>query len=325
MKSHSGLYLAEVRLRRHDGTYRWFLARATPVLSSSGEFQYWIGTCTDIEDSKKIGSENAVSQARIRAIMNASLDAIITIDKTGRVVEWNPASEHIFGWSSEEAVGKQLTDLIVPESLAETHTHDLSRILKTGEENILGKRLELSARNKQGVRLDTETTVLEVKTEDTAFFTAYVRDVTEKKHNDRMLHLRERTMAAATNGIVITDCTLPDEPIIYCNPAFENLTGYMQEEILGKNCRFIQGPETDKRSVTKLRQAIRERKTCQVRILNYRKDGSAFWNNLMISPVLDDKGECTNYIGVQYQVEQTESVEFSPTSKDSEGTYYESS
>ena len=325
IQAHSGLYLAELRLRRHDGVYRWFLARATPVLNSSGEFQYWIGTCTDIEDSKKIESENAVSQARIRAIMDAALDAIITIDKSGCVVEWNPASERIFGWSSQEAMGKLLTDLIIPKSLAKAHTQGLSRFLKTGEGNILGKRLELPAQSKSGAHLDTETTVLEVKAKDAVFFTAYVRDVTEKKNNERVLHLQERTMAAAVNGIVITDCTLPDEPIIYCNPAFEKLTGYTQEEILGKNCRFIQGPNTDKKSVTKLRQAIRERKTCQVRILNYRKDGTPFWNDLTISPVLDDKGECTNYIGVQYQVEEFELVEFSPTPKDSEGTFHESS
>lgn len=95
---------------------------------------------------------------------------------------------------------------------------------------------------------------------------------------------------ASISGIIITDFQLPDNPIIYCNRAFEAMTGYSQEKILGKNCRFLQGEDRDQASRYKLKQALAQAEECQIEIANYRKDGSIFYNELYIAPVKDDKG-----------------------------------
>jgi len=115
----------------------------------------------------------------------------------------------------------------------------------------------------------------------------------------RLLDLAVRSSA---NGIVITDATLPDNPIIYVNPAFEHITGYSAEEALGRNCRFLQGDDRDQTALSELRMALEEERECRVVLRNYRKDGASFWNELYISPVYDEEGRLVNFVGVQNDV-----------------------
>lgn len=116
------------------------------------------------------------------------------------------------------------------------------------------------------------------------------------------LRPRDRAIALANFGICIADANQPDYPLIYCNTAFEKITGYSQAEILGSNCRFLQGPGTDPAAVNEIRMALREQRECQVVLKNYRKDGSSFWNELTISPVSDEKGQVTHFIGLQTDI-----------------------
>jgi len=103
---------------------------------------------------------------------------------------------------------------------------------------------------------------------------------------------------SSTTGVVIANSTLPDMPLIYVNPAFEKLSGYSAEYILGKNCRFLQGPDTDKKEVDKIRTAIKTGTSCKVILLNYKKDGTKFWNELSISPIKEDS-KVVGYVGIQ--------------------------
>ncbi len=116
------------------------------------------------------------------------------------------------------------------------------------------------------------------------------------------LKLRARAMSAAGNGIVIADASLPDYPIVYANPAFLTLSGYAEAEVVGFNCRFLQGPETDPETVLRIREAVQEQRAIQVMILNYHKNGTPFWNEITISPMRDARGTVTHFIGVQTNV-----------------------
>lgn len=107
--------------------------------------------------------------------------------------------------------------------------------------------------------------------------------------------------------MVITDPSQDDNPIIFCNEAFQTLTGYTREEIVGRNCRFLQGPDTDPAAVTQIRTAIAARTDIAVDILNYRKDGSTFWNALYLSPVRDEEGVVQFFFASQLDV--TERIE----------------
>jgi PAS domain S-box-containing protein len=123
------------------------------------------------------------------------------------------------------------------------------------------------------------------------------------------LRLFERAVTASTNSIVITDPNLPDNPIVYVNPAFEKTTGYSMEEVLGRNCRFLQGDDRDQSALEELRACVGEGRECRVVLRNYRKDGTRFWNELYVSPVHDDEGKLTNFVGVQNDITESRRAE----------------
>ncbi len=124
----------------------------------------------------------------------------------------------------------------------------------------------------------------------------------EKQAAQAALHIRDNAVFAASNGIVVSDASLPDCPIIYANPAFLEMSGYSAGEVLGRNCRFMQGPGTDPDAVAVLREAVRTETRCQTLILNFRKDGTPFWNEVTVSPVRDAGGRCTHFVGIQTDV-----------------------
>ena len=109
--------------------------------------------------------------------------------------------------------------------------------------------------------------------------------------------------------MVVTDPHREDNPIIFCNEAFSFMSGYSQDEILGRNCRFLQGPETDRNAVAEVRAAIEKREEVSVEILNYRKNGSTFWNALFVSPVFGDDGELRYYFASQLDISRRREAE----------------
>ena len=124
-----------------------------------------------------------------------------------------------------------------------------------------------------------------------------------------MRRLLDRAVAASSNGIVITDPNAPDDPIVYVNPAFERISGYAAEEVGGRNCRFLQGEDHDQPALDELREALREERECRVVLKNYRKDGTPFWNELYVSPVQDEEGKLTNFVGIQNDITQRRRTE----------------
>jgi len=123
------------------------------------------------------------------------------------------------------------------------------------------------------------------------------------------LRLQERAITSASDGIIITDPNQPDNPVIFANPATARITGYTVDEMLGRNCRFLQGGDHDQSAVEELRRAVREGRSCHVVVQNFRKDGTAFWNEVTISPVRDDNGRLVNFIGVAQDVTERKKSE----------------
>eukprot|EP00968_Pinguiococcus_pyrenoidosus_P010359 scaffold817_cov246-Pinguiococcus_pyrenoidosus.AAC.3 len=113
---------------------------------------------------------------------------------------------------------------------------------------------------------------------------------------------RSRALQTAQQNFVITDPNLPDNPIVFASAGFLTLTGYTLDQVLGRNCRFLQGPDTDPKAVAKIREAIATGNDCSVCLLNYRIDGSTFWNQFFVAALRDGRGEIANYVGVQCQV-----------------------
>ncbi|MDB4951177.1 MAG: hypothetical protein JWM27_3826 [Gemmatimonadetes bacterium] len=126
-----------------------------------------------------------------------------------------------------------------------------------------------------------------------------VRYAVERRRAEDLLRMRDRAIAAASEGILITDPSLPGNPIVFANPGFEHLTGWPADEVAGRSCRFLQGPGTDAATVADLREAVADGRALAVELLNYRKDGTPFWNDLSLTPVRDTSGIVTHWVGVQ--------------------------
>jgi PAS domain S-box-containing protein len=130
----------------------------------------------------------------------------------------------------------------------------------------------------------------------------YFRDVTARKEREADRRLKTRALEAAPIGVTITDPSLDDNPLVFVNDAFTDLVGYDEDEVLGRNCRFLQGSDTDPETVARMREAIDAGEPVQVDVLNYRQDGTPFWNRVDIAPVRDADGEVTNFVGFQQDV-----------------------
>lgn len=109
------------------------------------------------------------------------------------------------------------------------------------------------------------------------------------------------------NGVTLSDPDLPDNPVVYANEVFVRLTGYDREEIIGQNCRFLQGDDREQPAIDEIRVALAAHRPVEVTLRNYRKDGTLFYNRLRIRPLLDPERSVIYYLGVQYGV--TEQVQ----------------
>jgi len=121
--------------------------------------------------------------------------------------------------------------------------------------------------------------------------------------------LFQQAADALPHGLVISDMRQAGQPIIYANPAFLALTGYPLDEVLGRNCNFLQNIATDSDTVQEMIQAIRGHKSFSGKILNYKKDGSTFWNQLSMSPIFDENNLLTHYVGIQTDISELVSTQ----------------
>ena len=123
------------------------------------------------------------------------------------------------------------------------------------------------------------------------------------------LRLQERALISSHAGVLITDALQPDNPVIYVNPAMENISGYGAAEFMGRNCRFLQNREDDPAELQRLRRALASGENCQVTLLNRRKDGTPFWNELAVSPVRDEGGRITHFVGIAEDITERKRAE----------------
>ena len=149
------------------------------------------------------------SEERMRAILESALDAVITMDSEGRIVEFNPAAEKIFGFPRDAAIGERMVDLIIPKRLREDHNRGLELYLKTGEARMLGRRVEVTALRADGLEFPAELAITRIGSQDPPMFTAFVRDIGEKLRGQKALRESEERLqsviANLTEGLIISD------------------------------------------------------------------------------------------------------------------------
>ena len=300
-------YQVEYRLRRADGVYRHMSVRGVPVLDPSGEIREWVGVHTDVTDLKRVERERAELLSQLNLQIERMPLGYLLSGPDFCYTRWNAAAERMFGFGEAEIRGKHPLGVIVPAQ-SQALVADIFTRLAQGDMNADGT-CENITKNGTTIICEWHNTPLFDPDGEFQGILSLVQDVTARWRSEEALVLRDRAIAAATQGIAISDSSLPDNPIIYVNPAFERITGYASEEFLGRNCRFLQGQKTDRQAVAELRQAIATGTPCTVEMLNYRKDGTTFWNELSISPVRDTTGRLTHFVGVQTDITDRRTLE----------------
>ncbi len=258
------------------------------------------------------------SEESFRLLLEGAKDyAILMLTPDGRVASWNEGARRILGYAEEEILGEPFAVFFTPEDrrdgLPERELETAIREGTASDDNWVVR--------KDGTRLwaSGSTSLLRDEAGDLRGVVKVIQDRTEARRAEEELRLRDRAIAASANGIVISDPNLPDNPIVYVNPAFERMTGYAADEVVGRNCRFLQGEDRDQPGIGELRAAIREGRSCEVVMRNYRKDGSLFFNELSVSPVFGDDGGISRFVGIQDDV--TERMEAQEELERSEERY----
>jgi len=126
--------------------------------------------------------------------------------------------------------------------------------------------------------------------------------MSQTEPTEHWLRLLQEAVDRSAEGITISDASRPDNPIVYANEGFERLTGYTRQDVIGQNCRFLQGPMTDQDTVSTIRRAIEQGTECTVELRNQRKDSTPFWNRLSITPLRNEAGRVTHFVGVQSDI-----------------------
>ncbi|WP_404377696.1 EAL domain-containing protein [Vreelandella aquamarina] len=224
-------------------------------------------------------------------------DGVYEFDLEGRFQRGNAALERITGYSEQDLIGQHFNKFIDPDY------HHLTQTAFDAAKSGVSRHYETLGQHADGHTYHIEVTNFPVIVEgEIVGVYGICHDITSRKNQEATLHLLQRGIEASPNGVLMSDATKHDMPIVYANEAFCRLTGYTLDEVLGKNCRFLQGDKTDPAAIATLRQALATKTKAQVTLLNYRKDGSPFWNRLAISPVIDKLGQCTHFIGTQEDI-----------------------
>ena len=244
------------------------------------------------------------NEQRYRSLFTYNPDAVFSLTADGRLKGFNHATEAMFDRPAGELQDHSLIELIDPA--------DQSRVTRAIERTIRGRTQtsELTVNHADGSRHDFDATYLPmvINGRIEAVF-GIAKDITIRKRQERRLRTLERSVEASIHGVIIADALRPGLPIVYTNAAFTRITGYKPEEVLGRNCRFLQGEQTDPEAVREIREALAEQKPVRVLLRNYRKDGSQFWNELHIAPVEDESGEVSHFVGLQNDVSAHKSYE----------------
>jgi diguanylate cyclase (GGDEF)-like protein/PAS domain S-box-containing protein len=138
---------------------------------------------------------------------------------------------------------------------------------------------------------------------------AVMQDMTSQRQLDLQMRIRTRAIEASVDAVIIADNNIADLPIIYVNPAFEQMTGYTSAEVLGKNCRFLQGEEQDQSGLNVVRRLLKNKENGKAELLNFRKDGSVFWNELTLAPVVNDRGFTSHFVGILRDITQSKNYQ----------------
>lgn len=246
------------------------------------------------------------SEARLRATLDSALDGVISIDASGRLIDFNPAAETIFGWKKAEVLGHSMADMLVPAQHRSAHHHGLARFVRTRQARILNQRVEITALRRDGTEFPVELAITWTRQNDSDVFTAYIRDITQRRLAEDRLRLAASVFTHAREGILITDAS---GAIMDVNEAFTRITGYTREEVLGRNPRLLGSGRHGAAFYAALWRDLIGQGYWFGEIWNRRKSGEVYAETLTISAVRDAQGKTAQYVALFSDITERKQME----------------
>lgn len=276
-------YRIDKRYLHRNGYPVWVSMTASMVRDRGGDPDFVVVHADDI-------SARMRTEADRDAFFDLSPDMLVIQGPSDRFERVNDRWTAVLGWSSQELTSRPFLDFVHPDD----HARTMAEAHATGRGQPL-KGFRNRYRHKDGdyVWLEWSSRVV-----GNGRLYCAARDVTAQQQVLERLHVQGDALRAASNGIVIIDPNAAGSPIIYCNPAFERITGYSQAEVLGRNCAFLHRNDKSQEQLQRLSEAMAAGRECQVVLRNYRRNGELFINELLMAPVRDKAGGLLNYVGI---------------------------
>lgn len=242
------------------------------------------------------------SQEVITQTLEQSINAVVSIDEDNNVTFFNAAAENLWGYAREEVVGQNVK-MLVPREIQSRHDSFVNANRETGQDKIVGTSREIQLYTKTNEELWANLSLSKVDVSGKILYTAFVSDITEEVKSRETFKRLSLVANKTDNSVVITNA---EGLIEYTNPGFTRLTGYSEEEVIGKKPgHVLQGEDTDLQTVARIREKVKAQESFYDEILNYDKQGNPYWISLAINPVFDEQGQLARFISIQANVTET--------------------
>jgi len=235
-------------------------------------------------------------------IMEAARCSVFTLDSAGHFVAISPSITTLSGFEVADLIGQAFLDLVAPQ--ARTQVQDL--LVRRVDQL---EACEFPLRTRDNTWLWVRYTMMPIHHDGNNFYQCLIQDITEQRQQAYERILRNRAIEASSSGVLIADARVSEMPVIYVNPAFEQITGHKADEVIGRSCLFLRADERDQAKVGQIKAALQAGGSVQVTLRNYRKNGDMFWNELSFSPIYNGPDTLTHYVGISVDVSAQKNAE----------------
>lgn len=283
----------DLQLRRKDGQLVWINLSLSKV-ENNGK----IGYTAMVKDITK----QREAQEIIDQTLEQAIDAVVTIDEDNRVIFFNKAAEKLWGCNREQVMRRNVK-ILVPKFVQPNHDEYVNRNRRTRNDRVVGTAIDLPLETFDGRKLTVNLSLSKIELENRTLYTAFLKDISARKQQEEEFALLSLVANQTDNSVIIANA---NREIEYVNPGFTKLTGYTLQEVLGrKPGDFLQGQHTDAKTVTRIRDALNKGRPFYEEILNYDKQGDAYWISLAVNPVFDASGQVERFISIQANIDAT--------------------
>lgn len=301
-------------LYHKNGTKVCISSTGFPVFDNRGNRKGYIGVGKDI--TERIVKENELSELneKLTTLIEAMPDAVFFKNKESRWTITNAAAKKLFELEEIDWYGKSDKELsILQPDLKDVHLSCISSDETTWKNETVSYFTEKMI-NKEGIEHQLHVTKVPLfeKNRERKGIVIIARDVTQVKKEEERLRLLEAAFLNTTDSIVISEQTFPghtNPKILFVNPAFEHMTGYSKNELIGNTALVLRGEKTDETELQKLKIATENWQPCNIELINYKKGGEEFWVNFSVVPVADELGHYTNWVSIQKDVSEKKKQE----------------